>query len=468
MQAGISRDDVSTLREEGPADVIPLRDEEVEIPSNSPRKKTAFKERLPVIIPVTITGILLLCLFWCAACWIFGKVYQVEDHLSRLHILTIDLDGGNIGTSLTTAVESLTGLKTQLSYDIPTKSYSFDSAYAAVRAGNEIWGAIIANPGASENLTAAISAGDTSLYNASSALTIIYNEARFATVEAGDVYGNLQTAAATTAVVYQKLFGEKMLSELAQRNGSAVAAVAGLLMDPVSFETVNIQSFGFGIRVLLNTVGQVFPAISGFFFVMAVNGISAEAGIWRRWGIVENWIVRVSFATVYTLLFSLSWTSWVYIFKNGGDLDAGQFFLIWMTLWLAANIHFHTIDTVNAAIPMKFMPFFVLSWIILGVSSSLFPSDLASRFYKVDYFFPANHTWGVLMTILGRGANNHLKIDLPTLFGWLIVSACGGFWGNRKRVMDFRKQVAAVRKGVEDEEKGAKKGEEKVADGADK
>ncbi|KAL7269500.1 hypothetical protein RUND412_007838 [Rhizina undulata] len=455
MQSAISSEsDIATLREE----VV------VELPNNSPRKKTAFKDRLPVIIPVTISSILLLCMFWWTACWIFGKIYQQEDHLSNLHILTIDLDAGNIGTSLTTAVQSLTGLKTQLSYDIPTNSYTFDSAYAAVRAGNEIWGAIIANAGASANLSAAISAGDTSLYDASSALTIIYNEARFAVVEEADVYGNLQAAAAATAAVYQRLFGEKILSDLAERNGSAVAGVAGLLMKPVGFETVNIQSFDFGIKVLLNTVGMVFPALSGFFFLMALNGISAQAGIWRRWGIVENWIVRVSFATVYTFLFSLSWTSWVYIFKNGGDLDAGQFFLIWMTLWLISNIHFHIIDVASSVIPLHFMPHFIFTWIIFGISSSLFPTELGSRFYKVDYFFPANHVWGILMTIFGRGANNHLKIDIPTLFGWLIVSICGGFWGNRKRVMDLRKHVAVPQKGVEDEEKGAKKDAENVVE----
>ena len=129
----------------------------------------------------------------------------------------------------------------------------------------------------------------------------------------------------------------------------------------------------------------------------------------------------------------LSWTGWVWIFKNGADLGTGPFFLIWCIVWLYGLISFQVIDGACSLLEMRWMPFVVLSWIIAQVTSVISPHELANNFYRIDYFFPANHVWGVMMTIFGRGANNHLEINLPVLFVWYLVAASFGTFGNWTR-----------------------------------
>ncbi|KAH0603556.1 uncharacterized protein H6S33_007878 [Morchella sextelata] len=409
----------------------------------------------PAVLPKSLAlkqlvgaAVTLLVLFWANTSWIMGKMYKQADHAHRLHILAIDLDGGPIGSSLLSTTALLSGTHGQPTYvntpfsSSSASSESYSSIYTRVRTGGPIWGAIIANPSASTNLSAALTSNTTTPYDATTALTIIYNEARFRTVEISLIYSNLLAAAAATAATYQRSHGAATIASLSNASASSIAAA----LQPVAYTVDNITPFGFSSSVLLNTVMFVFPPLSQFFVVMAANGILAGgAGAYARWSLRSNLLVRAVLGTAYPCLIGLSWAGWVYTWKDGADLGAGQYFLSWLTVWLYASINFWVIDGTCAVLEMRWMPFFVITAIITQVSAVLSPMELASNFYRIEYLLPSHHIWGILMTIFGNGAANELKVNLTVAVLMLPVAASWGLWGNWRRWTKASAAVAAGR-----------------------
>lgn len=70
---------------------------------------------------------------------------------------------------------------------------------------------------------------------------------------------------------------------------------------------------------------------------------------------------------------------------------------------------------------MSFLPFFVLTWVILNVTSTIWPFELAPGFYRWAYALPAHEVWQVLIQIWSGGAVDRLYQALPILFTWEIV-----------------------------------------------
>lgn len=92
-----------------------------------------------------------------------------------------------------------------------------------------------------------------------------------------------------------------------------------------------------------------------------------------------------------------------------------------LVFWLYMHINFQLMDCATSFIPFKALPFFVLTWVILNVTSTLFPFELEASFYKLGYAFPAHETWQVLVQIFSGGAVNRLYRALPILFAYEVL-----------------------------------------------
>ncbi|CCX16286.1 Similar to Nitrosoguanidine resistance protein SNG1; acc. no. P46950 [Pyronema omphalodes CBS 100304] len=404
--------------------------QEKTVERHPPPPKTPPRRKLLKII--LIGAVQLLILFWFVSSWMLGKMYKQSQYAHRLHVIAIDLDGGPIGASVLDTVTGLNGQPGMPTWErIPYGSgETFEDIYHKVWTGdNNIWGAIVANPGASDRLQEAITSRNAS-YDPTQALRLVYNEARYHTVTVSLIYSNLVAAVSQISAHYQLTTGVNGLSSL-PANATAANKAAFLL--PIGFTLSNIQPFAFSATYLINTVMFVFPQLSQFFMVMLLNGILGHAGAYINWSLKANLTVRFIIGTLWPFILGLSWAGWVFIFQTTGDLQTPQFFAIWSSIWLFAAICFWTIDGVGALIGVQWMPFFILSWIIVQIATVISPMQLASHFYRVDYFFPSHHIWGILMTIFAHGAGNNLKINLPVSFAWLIIAVAFGTWANTRR-----------------------------------
>jgi hypothetical protein len=90
-------------------------------------------------------------------------------------------------------------------------------------------------------------------------------------------------------------------------------------------------------------------------------------------------------------------------------------------MWLLMHINFLLFDITTAFIPIQFMPFIVLTWVILNVASTITPFELSPGFFRWGYALPSHEAYEVLIQIWSRGCNNRLYRALPIMFSWWIV-----------------------------------------------
>ncbi|KAJ9649229.1 hypothetical protein H2201_004237 [Coniosporium apollinis] len=387
-------------------------------------------QRKGFIIAVTSSFLLLQLLFLVDLCYLYGSLYKSNSRTHALNILAVDYDGGIIGQSMLGAYDFLRGpIFPTLEVHTTAQYPSVNSIRTAVCHG-DYWAAIYALPGASTRLSAALQGGDAArAYNSSETIQYLWNEARYTTTAESLIKANMETLIAASRVVYSHINGTRALQSMNTSDETAV----NILMNPIVASNINIKPTTHGTRVLYNTVSVALSIVQQFFFVMAINGVSSELNLFSKLPPRTNGLIRMGLATVYTFVGSLCWMGYVWAFKEGWEVNGAQFVLSWMAGWLFMYINFLVLDIGAVFIPMHFMPFFVLTWIITNVTSSLGLFETSPGFYRWGYALPAHAVYQVFVQIWSGGCNNQLYRALPILLAWLLATQVGIILATNRR-----------------------------------
>lgn len=136
---------------------------------------------------------------------------------------------------------------------------------------------------------------------------------------------------------------------------------------------------------------------------------------------------------VYTFIASLTVIGYIWAFRENWLVNRNQFALSWMVVELYMHVNFLVLDAATAFIPMSFIPFFVLTWAVINITSTIFPFELNPGFYRWGYALPAHPVFTILIQIWSGGCNNQLKSSLHVLFGWEIVGGVLAVLGSYRR-----------------------------------
>ncbi|THX68209.1 hypothetical protein D6D05_09509 [Aureobasidium pullulans] len=372
----------------------------------------------PFMIAAIASFMLLQILFLVNMSYLFGSLFKSEHRVHNLNILAVDYDGGVIGKSLQGAITQLKA-DTFPTFDIESSSKypEVEDIVQAVRRGDH-WAAVFTHAGASERLAAALGGGDAAAaYDPTNTITYVWNQVRYPAVEDATIKSSMSQLVAVARIAYNHMNGTGALQALNKNDPAALQA----FLNPIQGGDINIMPTTQGTRVLYNTVAMVMPIIMQFFFLMAINGVSAEFNLYSHLPMLNNGIIRLVLSLSYTFVGSLCWAGYIWAFREDWSVGAGQFFCTWIIIWLFMHINFAVIDVATGFIPMKFLPFFVLTWVILNVTSTIWPFELAPGFYRWGYALPAHEVWQVLIQIWSGGAVDRLYQALPILFTWEIV-----------------------------------------------
>ena len=291
----------------------------------------------PFMIAAIASAMLLQILFLVNMSYLFGSLFKSEHRVHNLHILTVDYDGGVIGKSLQGAI-------TQLKADtFPTFDTENTNKYPAVedivrsvRKG-EHWAAVFSHAGASERLAAALEGGDAAAaYDPTNTLTYVWNEVRYPAMEDGTIKSSMSQLMAVARIAYNHINGTGALQTLNKNDPAALQ----VFLNPIQAGEINIMPTTQGTRVLYNTVGLVMPIIMQFFFLMAINGVSAEFKLYSHLPVLNNGIIRLVLSLSYTFVGSLCWAGYIWAFRETWSVGAGQFFCTWVIIWLFMHINF--------------------------------------------------------------------------------------------------------------------------------
>lgn len=135
----------------------------------------------------------------------------------------------------------------------------------------------------------------------------------------------------------------------------------------------------------------------------------------------DNLLIRLGLSLAYTCVGGLVTIGYVFALREDWDCTVGQFFLSWAAYWLYEHVNFCVLDVATAFVPMSFLTFFVITWVVINVSSNLFPYELNPGFYHWGVALPGREAYNLLIQIWSGGGYHRLYLSLPILFAWEIV-----------------------------------------------
>ena len=384
------------------------------------RKKKFF-------LAVGVLGLLLQLLFIGNMSYLYGSIWKSSERYHAFKVLFIDYDEGIIGRSVSEAYKQLKGptFPTFVQHNI-SQYPSSDDVVSAVK-DTSYWAAFMVNKGASVRLALALQGGVAAeTYNPQEALTYVWNEVRYPPFSDEVFEGSFQALAALTRVAYGMLNGSAAIGSMNTKDPKAVQA----LLNPIMVSDINIMSTTQGTKLFLNTVSMVMPILQQFFFLLILNGLSHELQLYSRLPVHISGLVRLGLSVAFDLVAALCMVGYIWAFRESWEVTANQFVLTWMVLWLLMHIHFLILDVSTAFLPLPALPFFILTWIITNITSSISPFEVNPGFYRWAYALPTNEAYTVLQDIWSFGNVPQLYRAMPVLFSWWIVGISLATYGH--------------------------------------
>ena len=409
-----------------PSSLYP-RARENRLPASHP---AIVKARTAFFKAAGINFLLLQILFLGVFSYTFGSLFQQTSHTHNLQIVLVDYDGGGaIGRAVRAAYASLQGPNfPSLIEQSPSKFPSTAELRDAV-CQTQYWAALYVTQGSSARLEAALAVQDgaatSAPYNATDVMAYIWNEAVYPQVVDAAISSNIQLLSNTARVAYSTGHGT---GDVHSVSGPLAVTV---FAEPWQLQSINIQPTTQGSRAIYNTVAIILVLIQEFFYLGTINGLSTQFKLYSRVDPHRITIVRHLNSLAYTFVGSLCVTGAIWAFRSGWAVNANQFALSWVTLWLFAHVNFVTLDVFTVWLPPPYVPMALVLWISTNITSILLPFPLSPAFYRVGYAFPAHAVYQVLTDIWSGGCNPQLGYALPVLFAWelvgLVVSGLGVF-----------------------------------------
>ncbi|KAH7006789.1 hypothetical protein EDB80DRAFT_880314 [Ilyonectria destructans] len=405
------------------------------IPSRSPGRqplRSPFwsKRWKRFIIPAAVVCILVQILFLANMLYFYGALFKSGSRVHALRVLAINYDGGDIGEALSKAYQGFKGDAFPTLQYRPASEYPTEDSLRGAVCKEGYWAAIYTHPGASDRLAAAISGKNTE-YNASDAISYIYDGAYYPVVTSAMIESSLQTLIGAASRVYYSIDPDTPNTVNFTNPVSSSA-----FLNPIQASSSIIMPTTHGSRVLLNTVSMVMPPLMQFFFLMALNGIFAEARVFTKLSKRDVYITRLIIGKIHTLLGALGMAGYIWTFREDWTVSGSEFAETWMCVWLYMEVNYVIVDTLlETVIPIKFFAFFMLTWVILNVSSTVYPYELSAGFYRWGYALPAHETWLLLMDIWSGGCKHRNETALPILLSWWFFGHFSSAWAVRKRCL---------------------------------
>lgn len=385
-----------------------------------------FKALLPA-------ALMILAVLWINASHIYGVFKHQGAYVHRANIALADFDGGDFGKALRDSAAMSNGSYGNPTYvNVDTARSSPEQIQHDVFTG-KYWAAIVVESGATTRFEDAVN-GSAQAYNPNDVYTYYLLDARYYTLYASSILSPVVTTASTASGLFSAQFVAPIIAQGQHANTTAaLSALAG----PARAIEMSAASQLFGAlddKAFINTLGAVLPILMQFFFIMAWNGICNGMHLYAAYDLRTHIFARLFWSTVWPVFTSLCTAGWTFAFRGSYRIDAKMFFAFWAVTWVYSMINFDVLDVITGFIPMAFVPFLFLSWVIFNVAASLGPPEILNNWYRINFFFPSLHWYRTFITIITEGAYNNLHYTLPVLAVWLVLMKCMSPLATRNRV----------------------------------
>lgn len=394
-----------------------------------------------MLIPMVMSSVLILLLVLANMSYLFGATFEQAKRTHALKILAVDFDGGAIGSAISGASHSFQAANFPTIELGSASKYSTPAAVKNAVCKGDYWAAIYIHEGASAKLASAVDGTSTAAYNAADSVTYTYNQARYPAIADSVLLSSLtKVVGASRGFYYQSPNGTAALRSLNTTNPAAIAAY----LNPISSTGDIIGKQTQSSRVFFNTINIIIPTLAQFFYVLALNGIGMSSGLLAKARVRDVWMLRFGIGKIYGFLTALTVTGYLWAFKETWPVGGSEFGLTLVVFWLYMDVQWQVLESfVGSFVPMHFVPFVFLTWMLTNVASTVFPFEIMAGFYRIGYALPAHEAY-TLMVQAWSGCADQTRISLPVLFSWWLVGHVASVFSIRKRCADAEKMAAAA------------------------
>ncbi|KAF9478431.1 hypothetical protein BDN70DRAFT_808791 [Pholiota conissans] len=360
-----------------------------------------------VLVILTIFGV--FSIYW-------GSLWKVPAHSMRGWI--VDFDGGDIGQTVT--VELFSRGRQFIRWEVvpPGRFTSADGVIEAVKL-DQTWIAVVINVGATTNLQDAIDAPNAS-YNGSAAITAYGAEARNENAYATQVQTSLDIVKFTYAT---QLATQLSQSIPAENIVSLLSISPQTIVNPISYTIVNLLPFDQPVASAVVFVGLIYLLILSFFIVMIAYSAREASGIDGMLKLRSLIILRLvsSFFGYFFLSFFYSLLNLAFKLNLTRRYGYWGFIIFWMLNWAGMLSVGLALESLITILTPKFIPFFMILWIIVNVSVCVFPIDILPRIYHYGYGAPFYNISNSIRSIAFE-TRNTIGLNFGVLFAWILIS----------------------------------------------
>ncbi|KAJ7453002.1 hypothetical protein B0H11DRAFT_2176500 [Mycena galericulata] len=364
-----------------------------------------------------VMGLTLVIFGVCSIYW--GSVWSSPGH--TLPGWIVDFDGGFVGQGVAQALSAIPPGTLGIVWEVVPAS-QFPSGVAQLEDAivrEDTWYGFSINAGASANLSAAIASADAT-YNSSTALTFIGSEARNE-----NIYPiHLRIIIAELESICQSFALQIAKNISSSSNVATILSTAPqIITRPIGYTTTNLRPFDVPVASAVTFVGLIYLLILSFFIVAVTSSARLASGLETRLALgslirlrlVTSFIVYFWIALCYTLL------SRAFQLPFNRQFGAAGFVIFWMLNWVGMLACGLALESLITLLTIRFIPFFLIIWIISNVSVSIFPLQVLPKVYRYGYAWPFYNISRAVRTVVFR-TRDELGLNFGVLIAWIALS----------------------------------------------
>jgi hypothetical protein len=381
----------------------------------TPPPPPAYKIYLKVLLPANAIAVFLifavLAIFW-------GSLWKIPAY--QLHGVIVDFDGGEVGQAITQDILALG--RGPIRWEVASASEfpggTQDLAWRLLKQ-DRAWGAIAINAGATDRLIYSLT-NRNATYDGTDAITGMAVEARnenaFRALLRPTIQNSLENVTRQYATSIAGVIAATDIVNLAQVSPQTIVA-------PVSYKFLNISAFDTPVANALTFVGLIFQLILSSYVVVAaamargVSGYQGKLSFWKLIGLRY----LTSFTAYFFISFFFCLLSLAFKVNFSRHYGHAGFVIYWMLNYLLMLTLGLAIEAVFTILTPKYIAYFIITWIIVNISVTIWPPEVLPSIYRYGYAAPFYNLSKGVRSIL-FGTRNQLGLNVGVLLAWIGVS----------------------------------------------
>ncbi|KAF8073458.1 hypothetical protein FPV67DRAFT_1736907, partial [Lyophyllum atratum] len=195
------------------------------------------------------------------------------------------------------------------------------------------------------------------------------------------------------------------------------------VLTPISYTFDNTVPFDKPVASAVTFVGLIYQLILSFFIVMICSAAREAAGLNRNLALRSLIITRYvsSFGAYFVVSLFYAMLSLAFQLDFSRKFGHGGFIIFWMLNWVGMLAVGLALESLLTLLTQRFMPFFMIIWIIANVSVCIFPIEVLPVVFRYGYAMPFYNVSHAVRCIV-FGTKNTVGVNFAVLIAWAAVS----------------------------------------------